>query len=62
MVFEMGKRPDFRGIDPGSIHTDGKLRAIECVNALRAHSRIFAKMPPVGIEPATLTHAAQTIT
>ena len=59
---EMGKCPDCREIGPDSSPADGKLRAIECVNALHAHSQICAKMPHVGIAPTTLTHAAWTIT
>ena len=36
----------------------------ECVNARNeiTHSHIRAKMPPVGIERATSTYAAQTVT
>ena len=58
----MGKSPDCREIVPVSIPAEGKLRDGECVNALRAHSRIRDKMPPLGIEPATLTHATHVIT
>ena len=47
----------------GSSPTDGKLRASECVNVQNeiTHSHICASMPPVGLEPATLTHLAQTL-
>ena len=58
----MGKRPDCRAVGPGSGPTEGEFRASQCVIALHAHSHICAKIPPVGLEPTTLTHAAQTIT
>ena len=53
LVFEMGTCPGCRAIDPGSSPEDGKLRASEFVNALRAHSHICAKIPPVGLEPTS---------
>ena len=62
LVFEMGTCPGCRAIDPGSSPEDGKLRASEFVNALHAHSHDCAKMPSLGVEPATITPAAQTIT
>ena len=58
---EMGNRPDCREVGPGSIPTEGKLRAIECVNALHAHTYAI-KCPHVGLEPETHALVSQTLT
>ena len=60
--FQMRKFPDCREIGSGSSTTEGEFCASECVDALHAHAHICAKMPPVGLEPATLAPAAQTLT
>ena len=39
----MGNGPDLRAAGPGSGPAGGKLRAIECANALHAHAHICAK-------------------
>ena len=58
-------RPDCREVDPGSTPAAPKLCDDECVNASRVmHLRIRTfslKMPHVGIDPATLVPATQTI-
>ena len=63
LVFELRKVDGWKRIDPGSIPKEGKFagyRMCKCANRNAfTHSHIRAKVPHVGVEPASSTHSAQ---